>query len=86
MSGEIEKACAVSQKERGMYRKFIVKRCDGRDQTDRAGAVYFVLDMTYDPYAKAAVEAYVTACFDTHPKLAIDLIRQYGLTNMRLPR
>ena len=64
----------------GFYRKFIVSRVDGRDAPggDREGAEYFTLDLTHDPYARAAVLAYADACEAELPVLAADLRRRFG--------
>ena len=64
----------VDQKNTGLYRKFNVSRVDGRDAPggDRHGAEYVVLDMTYDPNARAALTAYAAACAVEYPKLAAD--------------
>lgn len=49
-----------TDKERGLYSKFIVERTDGRDQPggDRENARYFVLDYVNDPVAREAVRTY----------------------------
>lgn len=59
----------------GYYEKFNVSRKDGRDLPggDRIGASYFVLDLTNDPYALAALNAYVEASDKVLPALAADL-------------
>lgn len=64
----------------GFYEKFEVHRKDGRDQPggDREGAVYFTLDLTHDPYAKAALQAYADAAAGDLPELVVDL-RARGL-------
>ena len=64
----------------GYYEKFEVRRKDGRDQPggDREGAVYFTLDLTNDPYARIALEAYAAASAVALPDLAADL-RARGL-------
>lgn len=73
----------VDQKQIGSYRKFEVCRTDGRDQPggDRAGAKYFVLDATYDKYAKAALAAYVASCRADYPMLADDMEKQFELSS-----
>jgi hypothetical protein len=38
-----------------------------------------VLDMTHDPYAKAAASAYVDACKADYPLLAADMVRDFKL-------
>lgn len=76
-------AAPVEQKKIGAYRKFEVRRTDGRDQPggDRAGAKYFVLDATYDKHAKTALAAYVASCRAEYPLLANDMEKQYGLSS-----
>lgn len=65
----------VDQHNTGVYGKFFVERRDGRDRKygDRTNADYFVLDLTYDKFAKAALEAYIKACEIEYPQLANDL-------------
>lgn len=64
-----------------LYRKFHVHRVDMRDAPggDRFGAEYFVLDATYDPFAKSALTAYAKACEKDLPQLAEDLVTHFGL-------
>lgn len=61
-----------------LHSKYRVERTDGRDQPggDKAGARYFVLDYVHDPYARAALAAYIEACQATLPGLADDLRHQ----------
>lgn len=65
----------------GLYRKFTVQRTDGRDAPggDREGAEYFVLDLTNDPFAKAAIAAYIEACASDggYDELVADLSERY---------
>lgn len=62
----------MSNKTRGLYNKFLVTRRDGRNikhhQCD-----YFVLDVTHDPHAKIALQAYAASCQADYPLLAADL-------------
>jgi cytochrome c oxidase assembly protein Cox11 len=55
-----------SDRERGLYPKFYVRRVDGRDSPggDReiAQRGYFVLDPIFDPKAFAALTAYAVVC------------------------
>lgn len=79
--GEIEgrfEAQAFDQRREGLLPKFRVSRADGRDQAggDRAGADYFVLDLTYDPHAAAAVRAYAMSCEGDYPRLAAELLQR----------
>lgn len=64
-----------NQHTQGVYPKFLVSRRDGRDfgNGDRKYADYFVLDLTYDPYALIALKAYVEAVKAEYPLLAKDL-------------
>ncbi|OWY39365.1 hypothetical protein CEK28_08585 [Xenophilus sp. AP218F] len=68
----------MTQRTTGLYPKFTVRRNDGRDQPggDRAGADYFVLDRTFDPYAIPALLAYADACADEYPQLSADIIQR----------
>jgi hypothetical protein len=61
-----------------LYGKYVVQRTDGRDAPggDRAGAQYFVLDLTHDPLARQVVLAYAAACEEESPLLARDLRNQ----------
>jgi hypothetical protein len=60
---------------RGLYQKFTVTRTDGRSNPGQKHehCQYFVLDLTHDPYAVAALHAYVMACRKDRPRLAYDL-------------
>lgn len=66
----------MGDKTRGLYEKFTVLR---NDQTDgpggkHEGCQYFVLDLTHDPHAQAAILAYAESCKDEYPLLAADLL------------
>lgn len=65
-----------TQRTTGVYNKFTVYRNDGRDKPggDRHGAQYFVLDVTHDKFAAAALTAYADVCAKEYPSLADDLI------------
>jgi hypothetical protein len=67
----------MSDASRGLYRKFDVRRTDGTDAPGgkHEGCSYFVLDLTHDKYARAALEGYAAACGAEHPALAADLRR-----------
>lgn len=54
-----------------LHGKFFVDRVDGQDRPD---ARYFVLNYATDPYARRAMREYATACEETHPALAADLV------------
>lgn len=64
----------------GYYKKFVVHRKDGRDAPggDREGAEYFTLDLTHDPFARLALQAYADAAAEELPELVADL-RARGL-------
>lgn len=67
----------MSDKDRGLYNKYIVARADGRRLEE--GAEYFVLRLdTRTPAALAAIRAYADAIRATHPQLAQDLVAKYG--------
>lgn len=60
----------------GLYDKFRVTRTDGADGPggSHVGCDYFVLDITHDPHAKAAILAYADSCeADGYTVLAADL-------------
>lgn len=60
----------------GIYNKFNVTRTDGMDFPGgkHDGCEYFVLDLTHDPFAQAAIVAYAEACEAEYPALARDLM------------
>lgn len=60
-----------SDNEVGLYNKYLVERID-RSEKHR-DCEYFVLDITHDPHARAALHAYAVSCSQDHPKLAEDL-------------
>jgi hypothetical protein len=60
-----------SNKHRGMYEKYTVTRNDGSER--HVGCEYFVLDMTHDKHAKAAILAYANSCKSEYPQLSYDL-------------
>jgi len=66
----------MGDKTRGLYMKYRVERVDGRHKFGEKhnGCDYFVLDLTHDPYAKAALGAYAAACSLEYPELAKDLV------------
>lgn len=68
----------AADKGRGLYDKYIVKRSDGRDAPGQKhdGCEYFVLDLTHDQFAGAAMIAYATACQAEYPVLARDIHRK----------
>lgn len=68
----------MGDKTRGLYGKFLVHRVDGTDQPGgkHYGCDYFVLDLTHDEYAPAALAAYMVACGREYSLLAADLQRK----------
>ncbi|CAK0155369.1 gp43 [Burkholderia pseudomallei] len=71
----------LHEHEQGLYRKFDVRRVDGSSEPGgkHHDCEYFVLDMTHDQHARAALRAYADACASTHPELSADLIARYAL-------
>ncbi len=65
--------------QRGLYEKFRVWRVDGQSEQGEKHAMcdYFVLDLTHDPFAIPAIQAYVESCKDRFPNLAADLREKY---------
>lgn len=63
---------------RGLYNKFIVQRTDGEHESCRKhdGCEYFVLDLSCDRYARAAILAYARECKKDYPLLADDLFHK----------
>lgn len=60
---------------RGMYQKYEVRRTDGSSEPGgkHDGCQYFVLDLTHDKYAGAAMMAYSRACYQDFPALSNEL-------------
>lgn len=65
----------MGDKTRGLYEKFTVTRNDGSSEPGgkHHGCEYFVLDLTHDPHAAAALRAYADSCAADYPLLADDL-------------
>lgn len=65
----------MGDKTRGLYNKFQIRRIDGSSDPGgkHDGCDYFVLDLTHDPHAKAALLAYAKSCKSDYPLLAHDL-------------
>jgi len=70
-----------TDKNRGLYGKFIIERADGRSAPGKKhhGCDYYVLDLTHDKYAPYAIAAYAMACKGEFPALAADLFEKIGL-------
>ena len=66
----------VTQAQRGVYKKFEVRRTDGKDRPGEKHhhCAYFVLDLDHDPHAIPALKAYAQSCRATYPELAADLL------------
>ena len=66
----------MRDKTRGLYNKFSVTRTDGSSEPGgkHDGCHYFVLDLSHDPHAVAALRAYAQSCEKDYPLLAADLI------------
>ncbi len=62
-------------RQRGVYEKFKVERKNGSSGPGgkHQHCFNFVLDLTHDPYAVPAIEAYAEACQMEFPKLARDI-------------
>jgi len=61
-----------------------VKRSDGRDGPGEKHehCDYFVLDLTHDEHAKAAIIAYANDCAEKRPQLALDLRVRVGAVDL----
>jgi len=66
----------MGDKTRGLYEKFTVIRNDGSSEPGgkHHGCEYFVLDLTHDKHAGAALLAYAHSCAAEYPLLASDLL------------
>lgn len=66
----------MSDKQKGLYEKYIVKRTDGSSKKGgkHHDCVYFVIDTTHDKFAYFALNAYAEACKSEYPLLAEDLM------------
>ncbi len=62
--------------DKGLYRKFEVKRIDGSDLPGgkHHGCRYFVLDIDHDCHAAAGLRGYAASCRVENPALADDLL------------
>ena len=71
----------ADDKDRGFYAKFYAPlRTDGRSEPGEKhhGCEYFVLDLTHDPHALAAIQAYADSCKYDYPLLTVDLLQRAG--------
>ena len=62
----------MTDKERGLYRKYRVSRLDDV-MGKHNDCFYFVLDTNHDPFAIPALKAYAHACREEYPVLAQDI-------------
>jgi len=76
-----ERDTSTPSTEQGLFRKYDVRRTDGSDAPGgkHHGCDYFVLDVSHDPAAPAALAAYAGAIKATHPQLAADMAQRYDL-------
>ena len=70
----------MGDKNKGLYRKFVVNRTDGKDKPGEKhyGCQYFVLDITHDPFALRALAEYGRACRKEYPQLFDDILNIVG--------
>lgn len=73
----------MSDQTKGLYNKFVIERTDGKSEKGEKhdGCDYFVLDLTHDPFARAALKTYADKCRYKYPHLAADL---YNKLNVHL--
>lgn len=76
-----ERVESIPAEQQGLFRKFDVRRVDGKDAPGgkHHGCRYFVLDISCDPFAWAALQTYIGSCEPTHPELARDLRERWGI-------
>ena len=80
----------MSNKNKGIYKKFHVTRTDGKSELGEKhhDCAYFVLDVNCDPFAVPALRAYAEACKEEYPRLSADLLAwcyKNGITNSTVP-
>jgi hypothetical protein len=70
----------MGDKTKGLFWKYRVYRTDGQDGPGKKhfGCRHFVLDLTHDPHAPAAIRAYADSCRADYPALAADLDAEIG--------
>ena len=66
--------------ERGVYRKYDVRRVDGGSGPGgkHEHCLYFVLDLVHDEFAAPALAAYAQACKEKFPVLSKELKSIFG--------
>ena len=72
----------MSDRDRGIYKKFHVLRADGKsaEGEKHENCSYFVLDLDHDKHAIPALLAYAESCQDEFPILARELRHKVTLT------
>lgn len=73
----------------GLFHKFNITRVDGThvEGGKHYGCDYFVLDLTHDHHALAALDAYADSCAIEYPVLSRDLKNKLDfLGYVRLPK
>ena len=65
----------MSDKNKGIYRKFEVKRTDGKSEPGKKheNCRYFVIDIDHDEFAFYALKQYALSCKKKYPVLSDDL-------------
>lgn len=64
----------MTSSREGLIGKFKVERLTPSSRgINHNGCQYFVLDITHDPFTRAAVLAYADECGEEYPHLAVDL-------------
>jgi hypothetical protein len=73
--------------EQGVYKKYFVYRADGSDKPGgkHRGDEYFVLNLTTDVHARAALRTYAESCRETHPQLSAELAAKAGVVTDATP-
>lgn len=61
---------------KGIYGKYEIRKTNGKDLDPKA--VYFVLRLDTDPFARAAMLKYAEACQEEAPELARDILVLLG--------
>lgn len=66
----------MSDDKNGLYGKYTVTRSDNSPKHKDCN--YFVIDITHDKHAKAALLAYAESCEDSNPALSSDIRIYFG--------
>lgn len=74
-----ERDPSLPAEAQGLFRKFDVRRVDGRDAPGgkHHNCRYFVLDLDHDRHAPAAMWAYAADCRATHPQLSAGIAAEF---------